>query len=87
MKTQLRLIKPRTYTSAEAVLDAVREAIFLDGRTHKAIAIATGVSPSTVNNIARGQTTWPRHTTLFPLMRALGMRMDITIPEKRNDKA
>lgn len=80
---QLKLVKPRNYTTAEAVLDSVREAIYVDGRTYKEIGNATGVSLSTIHNIATGKTTWPRHTTLFPLMAALGIRMEVIIPERR----
>lgn len=73
----LRRRKPRTYTSAEEVLDAVRERIFVDGRTYRAIAHASNLSPTTIANIAYGYTTWPRHTTLFPIMLALGMKMKV----------
>lgn len=73
----------RTFTSAEAVLDKVREGIFIDGRPYHVIAVATGVSTTTVQNIARGKTQWPRHTTLFPLIAALGMQLSVTLPEKK----
>jgi len=73
--------KPRNFTKAEEVLEEIRERIHMDGRTHKKIAEATGVSPSTVGHIATGHTTWPRHTTLFPLMQALGMKMRIESPD------
>lgn len=75
--------RPRNYTTAEAVLDSVREGIFMDGRPYNKIADASGVSPSTIYNIANGHTTWPRHTTLFPLMLALGIRMDVVLPEHK----
>lgn len=83
----LRIVsnKPRTYTSAEAVLDAVREAIYMDGRAYRILADKTGVSSSTIYNIASGRTTWPRHTTLFPLMRTLGMRIHIQMPEEKKE--
>jgi hypothetical protein len=67
--------KPRTFTSAEAVLDEVRERIFMCGKTYTQLAVMAGVSPTTIHNIAVGKTTWPRHTTIFPLMKAVGMRM------------
>jgi hypothetical protein len=38
--------KPRNFTSAEAVLDEVRERIFMDGRTYKELAYASNVSPT-----------------------------------------
>jgi hypothetical protein len=83
MKTHLKLVKPRNYTSAEEVLDAVREAIYVDGRPYRVLGNAAGVSLSTVYNIATGKTTWPRHTTLFPLMHVLGIRMEVILPERK----
>jgi hypothetical protein len=82
---QLVRNKPRTYTSAEAVLDSVREGIFMDGRTHKEIARLSHISPTTVRNIAVGNTTWPRHTTLFPIMHTLGMQIHIQMPEEKKE--
>lgn len=79
----LKLVKPRNYTSAEAVLDSVREAIYVDGRPYRQIAVEAGVSLSTIHNIGTGKTTWPRHTTLFPLMAALGIRMEVILPDRR----
>src|SRR5262245_11856766 len=69
--------KPRTFTSAEAMLDEVRTQIFRDGRKYKDIAIEVGVSHSTISNVATGKTRWPRHTTLFPLLSALGYRLEL----------
>ena len=79
----IQLRRPRTFTSAEEVLDSIREAIFMDGRTYEAIAAASNVSKSTINNIATGRTRWPRHTTLFPVMQSLGMTMTISVPNKK----
>lgn len=75
--------KPRNFTSAEMVLDEVRERIHMDGRVYRVLAEKAGVSVSTICNIATSRTTWPRHTTLFPVMAALGMRMIIESPEEK----
>ena len=80
----LRARKPRTFTSAEAVLDEVRERIHMCGMTYTQIAMKTGVSSSTIGNIATSHTRWPRHTTLFPLFVALGMRLIIESPNGSN---
>jgi transcriptional regulator with XRE-family HTH domain len=72
--------KPKTFTSAEAMLEEVRGIIFKDGRTYKVIAEDTGVSGSTIGNIASGKTRWPRHTTLFPLLKA--MRIKLTLSQE-----
>jgi transcriptional regulator with XRE-family HTH domain len=74
--------KPRTFTSAEALLEEVQELIHADKRTFTVLASAANVSPSTINNIASGKTRWPRQTTLFPLLAALGYQLRI---EKGND--
>lgn len=65
----------RTFTSAEALMDEVREMIHRDGRTQKQIALRAKVSESTINNIGSGKTRWPRQTTLFPLLTALGYEL------------
>lgn len=67
--------KPRNFTSAEAFYDEVRERIHMCGLNYRQIAEKAGLSPSTVGNIATSHTTWPRHTTLFPLLKVLGMRI------------
>jgi hypothetical protein len=59
------------------MLEAVRDRVFKDGRTYKEIAVWTKVSPSTIRNLASGKTQWPRPTTLFPLMRALGVHIEL----------
>jgi transcriptional regulator with XRE-family HTH domain len=63
---------PRVFTEHERFLDALREALLTSKVTYKAIATKANVASSTVGNIASGKTRWPRHTTLFPLLKALG---------------
>jgi len=65
------------------MLEAVRIQIQRDGRTQQQIAEKTGVVKSTIYNIASGNTKWPRATTLFPLMHALGMHLTITYGRKK----
>lgn len=74
---ELAVRRPKSFTSAEKMLDEVRELIFKDGRPYRTIAEKVGVGHSTINAIASGKTRWPRHTTLFPLMAALGYRMQL----------
>jgi len=76
------LWRPKTFTSAEAMLEEVRTLIHADGNTQKIIAVKTGVAPSTIGNIATGKTKWPRSTTLFPLLDALGYQLSI----QRNER-
>jgi transcriptional regulator with XRE-family HTH domain len=75
MNNVIKMRKPRTFTSAEAVLEEIRERIHMDGRTQGQIALAVGVAQATIGNIASGKTRWPRPTTLFPLMKALRVRI------------
>jgi transcriptional regulator with XRE-family HTH domain len=74
---ELRAAKPRSFTTAEKLVEELREQIFRDGRTYKEIAFKTGVNASTVNNLASGKTRWPRPTTLFPLLATLGLSVQI----------
>jgi transcriptional regulator with XRE-family HTH domain len=73
--------RPRSFTNAERMIEEVRNRIFSDGRGYKDIATATGVSRSTINALAMGKTRWPRPTTLFPLLTAL--RLHIQLVEDR----
>jgi len=67
--------RPRNYTSAEALIEQVRQEIFRDGNTYKVIAAKTNVSQTTIGNLASGKTRWPRPTTLFPLLKSLQLEM------------
>jgi transcriptional regulator with XRE-family HTH domain len=51
--------------------------VLTDGRTYTDIAKETKVSNSTINNLATGKTRWPRPTTLFPLLMALKMHIEL----------
>lgn len=71
----IKFERPRTFTSDEQAMEVVREAMFASGITYARMAAKVGVSHSTLANIASGRTRWPRPRTLFPLLDALGMRM------------
>lgn len=76
MKTNvIPITRPKTFTSPEAFIERVRQEIFHDGGTYKVLAAKTGVSPTTITNLASGKTRWPRPTTLFPLLDTLGLEM------------
>ena len=72
---ELRPVKPRVFTSAERLIEEVRKDIFASGEHYKTLATQVGVSASTIGNLANGKTRWPRPTTLFPLLNALGMEL------------
>lgn len=59
----------------EQIMDEVRWALY----QHDVLDIAEriGKSESCLHAIRRGQTRWPRWDTLFPLMRALGLRLRV----------
>jgi transcriptional regulator with XRE-family HTH domain len=67
--------RPRSFTSAERMIEEVRKDIFASGEKYKNLAEKVGVSASTINNLASGKTRWPRPTTLFPLLNALGLEL------------
>src|SRR5262249_30757817 len=67
--------RPRVFTRHEQFIDALREELLTCGMTYTQVALKTGGAHSTIHNIATGRTKWPRHTTLFPLVQALGKRL------------
>lgn len=77
MANPIPMWKPKTFTSAEAMMDEVRSILHADGETQRVIAARVGVAPSTIGNIASGKTRWPRATTLFPLLDQLGYRISL----------
>ena len=81
MTNVIRLPKPRSYTSAESVIEEVRLQIFETHTAHKEIAKRCAVSATTIHNLANGKTRWPRPTTLFPLLNALNLEMRL-VPKK-----
>ena len=64
--------RPKSFTSAEKMLEEVRQLIFKDGRPYRILAEKTGVGATTITNLSSGKTRWPRPTTLFPLMASWG---------------
>jgi transcriptional regulator with XRE-family HTH domain len=75
MTNVVRLPRPRSFTSAERLIEEVRSDIFASGEKYKDLAQKVGVSPTTIHNLASGKTRWPRPTTLFPMLHALGLEM------------
>lgn len=82
MARPVPLWKPKTFTSAEAMLEEVRGLIRANSSTIKVIAAQTGVATTTVYNIVGGKTRWPRSTTLFPLLDTLGYQLSIQRKER-----
>jgi len=66
---------PRVFTKQEQFIDSLREAILTSGLTYTILATRAGVSITTIQRLASGYTRWPRHTTLFPLLQAVGKRL------------
>ena len=77
MANPVPMWKPKTFTSAEAMMEEVRAIIAADHETQRVIAARVGVAPATIGNIASGKTRWPRQSTLFPLLDTLGYRLSI----------
>jgi hypothetical protein len=73
----LRADKPRAFTSAEKMIEELRNQIFEFKGTYKELAHKTGVNPSTIQNLATSKTRWPRPTTLFPLLMTLGLSIQL----------
>lgn len=68
---------PRTFTSAEQVIDRVRVAIFESGMSYKAIGQGAGRSGTTIRKLACGDTKWPSQQTLFGVMATLGLGIQV----------
>jgi transcriptional regulator with XRE-family HTH domain len=77
--------RKRSFTTAEMLIEEVRNNIFKDGRSYKEIALKTGVAQSTINNLATGKTRWPRPTTLFPALDTLNLEMRLVRRAARSD--
>lgn len=69
--------RPKSFTTNEALIDALRSEIFKSKMTYKDIAHKVGCNSTTIHNLASGKTRWPRPTTLFPLLQVLGKRIYI----------
>ena len=83
MTNILKLQRPPAYTTAEKLIEEVRQSIFGEHASYSDIAKRTGVSTSTIGNLANGKTMWPRPKTLFPLLETLNLEMRITKKEPR----
>ena len=68
----------QSFTSAEQLIDEVRNEIFRSGEKYRVIAERTGVANSTISNLANGKTRWPRSTTLFPMLQTLHLKLTLT---------
>lgn len=74
---RLQTRRPRTFTSNEAFIEELREIILTSRMTYTRIAAECSLSVTTVNRLATGHTQWPRHTTLFAVLRAMNKRLAI----------
>jgi len=65
--------------SRAEIMQAVRDELYLyDKEGLEQIALWIGKSASTLYSIRSGRTLWPRHSTLFPLLRRLGFQLVLT---------
>ena len=76
--TNLRLVKPRTFTATERTLDEIRVLIFACGMTYKQLSTESGVSVSAIGHLATGKTSWPRPSTFNPLLEHFGYTLTLT---------
>jgi hypothetical protein len=65
--------------SRAEIMQTVRDELYsYDKDGLESIALWIGKSTSTLYAIRSGRTLWPRHSTLFPLLRRLGFRLVLT---------
>lgn len=69
--------RPRTFTSAEVVIDYLAERIITDTDTYTKIGEHCGVSASTIHNIASRTTKWPRPSTFFGILNHYGITLEL----------
>jgi transcriptional regulator with XRE-family HTH domain len=69
--------RPRTFTTHERFIEEVQHRIFSSQLTYNEIANQADVAKTTVANLARGKTQWPRPKTLFGIIKALGLRLEL----------
>lgn len=69
--------RPRTYTSAERVIEYLSIRIMESGYTYKVIAEHTGLSQSTIRKVASRQTIWPRPNTFFSLLIFFNIKLEL----------
>ena len=75
-------LRPRRLTKAEQLIEQVREGILTTNMTRNQLALKCHISATTVGNLAIGKTRWPRPTTLFPIIDALGLELKLMKREK-----
>jgi hypothetical protein len=71
------IARPRTFTSAEVVIDYLAERIITDTDTYNKIGEKCGVSGSTIQHIASRQTKWPRPSTFFGILNHYGIKLEL----------
>ena len=69
--------RPRTFTSAEELVEHISRRIITDHSNYRQLAEKVGVSHSTIGSLANRKTCWPRPSTLFPLLAHYGMKLRI----------
>lgn len=70
--------KPKNFTKAEEVIEEMRREIFGSKAGYKELAARCELSHSTIGNLARGKTAWPRPKTMNALLRELGLELRLT---------
>ena len=84
VETETRPITPELLRNDEIRADfmqQVRDALYMHGNLEW-VARIIGCHPRTLYAIRGGYTRWPRWTTLFPLVEALGFEV-VIVPKER----
>jgi len=73
----INFARPKNFTKAEAVIDYLAIKIISDPAGYKKIAESCELSHSTIGNIARRQTKWPRPNTFFAILDHYKITLDL----------
>lgn len=77
----IKIVQEQGVSLPEMVANAIRVARTMKGMSVQQLAYASGVSPSTINNIDAGR-AFPSTDTLAKLFGAMGASISIDIDEK-----
>jgi transcriptional regulator with XRE-family HTH domain len=60
------------------LIEEMRSEIFRSKAGYRELASRCQLSQSTIGNLARGKTAWPRPKTMNALLKELGLRLTLT---------
>lgn len=69
--------RPRNFTASEQVIEHLSQRIMADGHKYSDIAKKCGVAGTTIGNLARRKTAWPRPHTFFAVLNYFQIKLKL----------